>query len=145
MVSDCPAHQAHSYATKFCITRKEICVGFQRADFYGTAGRGRAGLRLHGHGGRRQAVRAGGQLDFPGFPRGLHDDLREAVEHAALPFRRDGLFLKVQRHALVEAARAVPVRHGDGDGVFARMQERFHIKDGGTCQSFDSPTCRPFT
>ncbi len=51
----------------------------------------RAGDRIDSRRRRFQSIRAGGQLDFARVLRGLHDDLREAVEQAARPRRADGL------------------------------------------------------
>src|SRR5262245_61312866 len=92
----------------------------------GTHGGGRGGQR---HLGRRQAGRAGAELEGAGLLRRADDDLGQAVEGGAAPGGGGRLVVEAQLDALVEAGGGAPVGEGDGDGVGAALEEVLHVVD----------------
>ena len=101
------------------------------ADLYSRHARPRRrGLRRDRGRRRRQAVRARGEFDFAHVFRGLHDDLREAVEHAARPGGGGRLADDFHVHAHDQSAGAGGIADADGDDVVACVQIFFDVEDG---------------
>ena len=72
---------------------------------------------------RRKPLGSCRQLEFPGVARGLHEDLRQAVEQAARPRRGAGVSDDFHGDVGIQAAGADTVVDAHGDDVVARVDE----------------------
>ncbi len=101
----------------------------KNSELHGTDGRGTTGLCLHGGRRRRKPVGAGRQFDFAGIARGLHDDLRQAVEQAARPRRGAGVPDDFHGHVRIQTAGADTIVDAHGDDVVAGVDEFLDVEN----------------
>src|ERR1017187_6565606 len=89
----------------------------------------RAWLRIHHRCCRRETIGGRGQLDFTGILRGLHDDLRQAVEQAARPRRGSDMADDLHVHVGIQAALGNAVVNAHGDDIVANVEKFFNVEN----------------